>query len=111
MRALAVSGSEPSNRQSRSGSNRDIEDVPVWDTKNADAVLPARKRWQRFAQLERMRQFCLKNWFSYISYLFDLNNIYVLEVLMQLVDIGVNLTHRSFASAPPRWWSAPEPPV
>ena len=28
---------------------------------------------------------------------------------MQLVDIGVNLTHRSFASAPPRWWSAPEP--
>jgi len=47
-----------------------------------------------------MRQFRLKNWFSYISYLFDLNNIYFLEVLMQLVDIGVNLTHRSFASAP-----------
>ena len=59
-----------------------------------------------------MRQFRLKNWFSYISYLYDLNNIYFLEVLMQLVDIGVNLTHRSFASAPSAVVErAPEPPV
>ena len=71
--------------------------------------LPAKVAKIRTAR--QMRQFCLKNWFSYISYLFDLNNIYVLEVLMQLVDIGVNLTHRSFASALRAVVGAPEPPV